>query len=97
MKSTDQPQTKKEEAGGGGSTEWVCPPLRGRVKTLMETSATGSRTAKGYHCIEIKQGRKWTLLGNEKGLYKFDSAEARDAKIREIQGEKDEAPKSLQK
>jgi len=52
----------------------------------METSATGSRTVKGYHCIEIKQGRKWTLLGNENGLYKFDSAEAADAKIREIQG-----------
>lgn len=75
------------QSGDGSAQRMAMPPLRGRSQALMESDENGRPIrVKGYHCIEIKVGRKWTLLGDDNGVYKFDSAEARDAKIRELQG-----------
>jgi len=35
-------------------------------------------------CIEVLSGRKWSLLGDENGILKFDTQEERNAKIDEL-------------
>jgi len=44
-------------------------------------------TLKAWNCIQIKQGRTWTFLGDENGIMNFETPEARDAKIAELESE----------
>lgn len=47
------------------------------------------RKYQGFACIEVKkQGQSWMLLGDDNGIFKFTSLEARDAKIEELKKEK---------
>lgn len=49
----------------------------------------GSGKYQGFACIEVKpKGQPWRLLGDDKGVYKFTTVEARDAKIEELKKEK---------
>ena len=58
--------------------------LRGTVKHFMERKESGSILIKPSFCIEVLQNRKWGLLGNSNGLYKFETAKERDEKLAEL-------------
>jgi hypothetical protein len=61
--------------------------LRPTIQTFLM-----AKTVRGYHCIEHQTGpRSWRLLGDKNGVFKFETPEARDAKIRELMAE-EEAP-----
>lgn len=49
-----------------------------RPKTQVLKTGT---LIKAWHFIEIRQGKKWTLLGDDTGLLKYPTAEERDAKM----------------
>jgi hypothetical protein len=55
-----------------------------RPKTQVLKTGT---LIKAWHCIEIRQGKKWTLLGDDNGLHKFATAEERDAKLADLRVE----------
>ncbi len=55
-----------------------------KLRPKTQTFVT-AKTARGYHCIEHQTGpRSWRFLGDHNGVFKFETAEERDAKIREI-------------
>ena len=60
--------------------------MRFKLRPKTQVLKTGN-IIKAWHCIEILQGRKWTLLGDDGGLYKFEDAKSRDAKIEELNRE----------
>jgi hypothetical protein len=55
------------------------PKLRGTTKLFMR----GGKV-RAWHVIEIKHDKKWTLLGDDKDFYAFESAAERDTKIQEL-------------
>lgn len=56
--------------------------LRGKTQTFMD-----GNSVRPFHCIQILQGRRWTFLGDDNGIFKFETAEERDAKMTELIGE----------
>ena len=60
--------------------------LRPVQKFLMNTDKDGRVTAGPSFGIECKtpEDKKWILLGDEKGFFKFATAEERDAKLKEL-------------
>lgn len=56
--------------------------LRGKTQTFMD-----GNSVRAFYCIQILQGRRWTFLGDDSGIFKFEKSEERDAKMAEIIGE----------
>lgn len=57
--------------------------LRPGIQTFMEKTPTSFRVTPKY-IIEIKHNRRWTMLGDENGVFKFDTPEERNAKLQEL-------------
>jgi hypothetical protein len=59
--------------------------LRAATKHFMGNNGTGGVLIKRQFCIECLNNRQWQLLGDEGGLFKFETREERDAKLGELQ------------
>jgi hypothetical protein len=69
------------------STETItAPKLRGSQQALMERTAKGIRV-RSWYVIELLHKRRWRPIGDEKGMFKFKTATARDKKLRELLAE----------
>jgi hypothetical protein len=54
-----------------------------RLRRKTQTFAT-AESVKAYFCIQILRNRRWSFLGDDNGIFKFATAEERDAKMAEL-------------
>jgi hypothetical protein len=60
------------------------PRFRAATKHFMDKGQDGQTLIKATYCIECLHNRRWNLVGDEKGIMKFDSKELRDEKLSEF-------------
>jgi len=66
------------------------PKFRPSTKIIMEGNASGYHV-KSWFVIETRCQGIWMPVGDDKGMWKFATAEERDVKLKEMQSETEEA------
>jgi hypothetical protein len=61
--------------------------LRAATKHFMGKNETGGVLVEARFCIEACFNRRWLLLGDEGGPFKFETRDERDAKLVELRTE----------